>query len=144
MPRFFFDTIDTGRAAEDDDGTELASLEVAKREALATLGEIAHDELPNGDARGPAAPPPGAILPQASRRLPPCCAARLRTRHRPRPDAEHPAGRAQAQAPRDLARRAHRSISVNTGQNRRSITALLERCRQRITVERQWLISPKE
>ena len=40
MPRFFFDTIDTGRAAEDDDGTELASLEVAKREALATLGEI--------------------------------------------------------------------------------------------------------
>ena len=45
MPRFFFDTIDTGRAAEDDDGTELASLEVAKREALATLGEIAHDEL---------------------------------------------------------------------------------------------------
>jgi len=40
MPRFFFNTIDTGRAAEDDDGTELASLEVAKREALATLGEI--------------------------------------------------------------------------------------------------------
>jgi len=40
-----------GRAAEDDDGTELPSLEVAKREALATLGEIAHDELPNGDAR---------------------------------------------------------------------------------------------
>ena len=64
---------------------------------------------------------------QASRRLRPCCAARLRTRHRPRPDAEHPAGRAQAQAPRDLTRRAHRSISVNTGQNRRSITALLER-----------------
>jgi hypothetical protein len=51
MPRFFFNTIDTGRAAEDDDGTELPSLEVAKREALATLGEIAHDELPNGDAR---------------------------------------------------------------------------------------------
>jgi hypothetical protein len=37
MTRFFFDTIDTGRAAQDDDGTELPSLEVAKREASPPL-----------------------------------------------------------------------------------------------------------
>jgi len=35
----------------DDEGTELANIEDARREALETLGGIARDELPDGDHR---------------------------------------------------------------------------------------------
>jgi hypothetical protein len=51
VPVYFFDTTDTGRFVEDTDGTPLGSLEEARREALAMLGGIARDELPDGDAR---------------------------------------------------------------------------------------------
>jgi hypothetical protein len=51
MPRYFFDVTDAGEASIDDIGVELPSLEAARREALQTLGEIAKDELPNGDHR---------------------------------------------------------------------------------------------
>jgi hypothetical protein len=49
MPRYFFDTTDTGLSQTDDEGTELADLEAARGEALAMLGGIARDELPDGD-----------------------------------------------------------------------------------------------
>ena len=51
MLRYFFDVTDTGIVSADDEGTELASIEEARREALQTLGEIARDELPDGDCR---------------------------------------------------------------------------------------------
>ena len=51
MPRFFFDVTDSGNVSIDDLGIELPSLEAARREALQTLGEIAKDELPDGDHR---------------------------------------------------------------------------------------------
>jgi hypothetical protein len=51
MPRYFFDTTDTGMSHTDDEGTELANLDAARSEALAMLGGIARDELPDGDAR---------------------------------------------------------------------------------------------
>jgi hypothetical protein len=51
MPLYFFDVIDTGKTFSDTEGTELASLEDARREALQTLGEIARDKLPDGDYR---------------------------------------------------------------------------------------------
>jgi hypothetical protein len=51
MPRFYFDVTDTGRTFRDPEGTELRSIEDARAEALATLGGIARDELPDGDVR---------------------------------------------------------------------------------------------
>jgi hypothetical protein len=51
MPRYFFDTTDTGLSQTDDVGTELVDLEAARGEALAMLAGIARDELPDGDAR---------------------------------------------------------------------------------------------
>jgi hypothetical protein len=51
MPRFFFDVSDSGRGFPDTEGTVLADLEHAREEALETLGQIAKDELPDGDRR---------------------------------------------------------------------------------------------
>jgi citrate lyase beta subunit len=51
MPLYFFDVTDNGRGLPDTEGTELADLEAARQEALATLGEIARDKLPDGDRR---------------------------------------------------------------------------------------------
>lgn len=51
MPRFRFDVSDNGQLMPDAEGLELPSLEAARREALATLGSIAKDALPDGDAR---------------------------------------------------------------------------------------------
>ncbi len=51
MPLFHFDTIDTGTVMEDHEGVELPDVEAARKEALATLGAIAKDELPDGDYR---------------------------------------------------------------------------------------------
>jgi hypothetical protein len=51
MPRFYFDVTDTGRTFTDPEGTELQGIKEARKEALATLGGIARDELPDGDVR---------------------------------------------------------------------------------------------
>src|SRR5687768_6794991 len=51
MPRYFFDVSDTGRRFSDTEGTELDDIEAARKEALAALGGIAKDELPDGDFR---------------------------------------------------------------------------------------------
>jgi len=51
MARFFFDLVDGGDRYPDVDGTVLADLEHAREEALQTLGQIAKDELPDGDQR---------------------------------------------------------------------------------------------
>jgi hypothetical protein len=51
MPLYFFDVTDNGRGFPDTEGTDLADLEKAREEALATLGEIARDKLPDGDRR---------------------------------------------------------------------------------------------
>lgn len=51
MPLYFFDVTDTGKTWPDDQGTELASLEEARHEALRTLTELAKDKLPDGDSR---------------------------------------------------------------------------------------------
>lgn len=51
MPRYFFDVTDTGAASQDEEGLELASLEEARKEALGALGDMAKDELPDGDSR---------------------------------------------------------------------------------------------
>ena len=51
MPVYFFDTIDTGETLRDGEGMELPSFAAARKEALTTLGEIAKDELPDGDCR---------------------------------------------------------------------------------------------
>ena len=49
--RYFFDVRDGGVVQVDSDGTVLADLQEARHEALATLGGIAKDELPDGDMR---------------------------------------------------------------------------------------------
>jgi hypothetical protein len=51
MPRYFFDVTDSGETSRDSEGVEFPSLEAARQEALKTLGEIAKDELPDGDRR---------------------------------------------------------------------------------------------
>ena len=51
MPRYFFDSVDTGRSFADTEGTSLQNLEEARQEALHMLGNIARDELPDGDVR---------------------------------------------------------------------------------------------
>jgi hypothetical protein len=42
---------DTGDSSRDSEGVEFPSLKEARAEALRTLGEIARDELPDGDRR---------------------------------------------------------------------------------------------
>jgi hypothetical protein len=51
VPRYFFDVTDSGKVSVDMEGVEFDSLEDARGEALRTLGEIAKDELPDGDHR---------------------------------------------------------------------------------------------
>lgn len=51
MPRYFFDTDDGDRRAEDRDGVELPDHEAARRLAQAALPDMAHDKLPDGDHR---------------------------------------------------------------------------------------------
>ena len=46
MQRFYFDLTDRGDVFGDPDGTELASLDDARREALRTLAGIIRDEFP--------------------------------------------------------------------------------------------------
>ena len=46
MPRFYFDVRDGDGVTHDDEGVELAGIEVARDEATRTLGEIARDALP--------------------------------------------------------------------------------------------------
>jgi hypothetical protein len=48
MPRYFLDFTDTGELLRDDEGMELVDLEAARMEALASLGEIAKDQLRDG------------------------------------------------------------------------------------------------
>ena len=51
MPRYFLDFTDTGELFRDNEGMELVDLEAARMEALAALGEIAKDQLRDGDHR---------------------------------------------------------------------------------------------
>jgi hypothetical protein len=51
MPRYFFDVHNGPDSSLDEIGTVLRDLEAAREEALATLGGIARDELPDGDRR---------------------------------------------------------------------------------------------
>ena len=51
MPRYFFDTNDGDMVDEDDVGLEFADHEAARREAIATLPDMARDRLPDGDRR---------------------------------------------------------------------------------------------
>ena len=51
MPRFYFDIADGPETGIDDVGLEFPNLEAARANALAALGEIARDELPDGDRR---------------------------------------------------------------------------------------------
>src|SRR3954465_15913481 len=47
MPLYFFDRIENGEVFRGEHGTEFASLQDARREALLALTEIARDELPD-------------------------------------------------------------------------------------------------
>ena len=51
MPRYFIDTSDQNIFCRDNDGGEYDSLDAAKAMAIRTLPDMAHDELPDGDAR---------------------------------------------------------------------------------------------
>jgi hypothetical protein len=52
MPRYFFDVQDGPKTTIDSDGTELENVRNARREAIETLAQIAHEELPaDGDHR---------------------------------------------------------------------------------------------
>jgi hypothetical protein len=51
MPRYFFDVTDTGDSSRDSEGVEYLSRKEARQGALQTLGQIAKDELPDGDRR---------------------------------------------------------------------------------------------
>jgi hypothetical protein len=51
MPRFYFDVADGSESDRDDDGLEFPTLDAARKAALETLGDIARDELPDGDRR---------------------------------------------------------------------------------------------
>ena len=50
MPRFFFDLYDGDELARDTEGFELQP-EEARKQAIASLAEIAQDEMPDGDER---------------------------------------------------------------------------------------------
>ena len=49
MPRFYFDIDDGVRDLRDDDGVPLDDRECARRDAIATLTQLAQDMLPNGN-----------------------------------------------------------------------------------------------
>jgi hypothetical protein len=51
MPRFYFDVTDTGDSLRDEEGLDLASVELARRQALAALGDMAKEQLPDRDHR---------------------------------------------------------------------------------------------
>jgi hypothetical protein len=51
MPLYFFDRIENGDVSRGEHGTEFATLEDARRDALRALTEIARDELPE-DSEG--------------------------------------------------------------------------------------------
>ncbi len=46
MPRFYFDVKEDSHFSVDDEGVEFPTLEHARSEALATLGAMAKDALP--------------------------------------------------------------------------------------------------
>jgi hypothetical protein len=49
MPRFFFNIRDGYEVDEDDEGVELADIEAARAEALATVEELRHELRDAGD-----------------------------------------------------------------------------------------------
>ena len=49
MPRYFFDIDDGMRDVHDDEGVDLADSASARKEAIGTLAELAHDMLPDGN-----------------------------------------------------------------------------------------------
>lgn len=51
VTRYFFDTFDDDAFVEDDIGLECQDLETVKREASASLAELARDVLPGSDRR---------------------------------------------------------------------------------------------
>lgn len=51
MPHYFIDTYDTGRELADKEGYDVADAEAARRLALASLPDLARDEIPDGDRR---------------------------------------------------------------------------------------------
>jgi hypothetical protein len=51
VPRFFFDTYDGDFFAPDNEGQDLADIEVAKLIAQEALPDMASDKLPDGDQR---------------------------------------------------------------------------------------------
>ena len=51
MPHYYFDIADGDKSRHDDEGFEFRDLKAARTDALRTLGEIARDELPDGDER---------------------------------------------------------------------------------------------
>jgi hypothetical protein len=51
MPRYFFDTADSGDVSRDDVGLELANLEEVRRAATEALPQMAMDALPDGATR---------------------------------------------------------------------------------------------
>lgn len=51
MPRFYFDTTDTGLTLVDDEGLDCRDREAARREAVSALPYMALDALPDGDRR---------------------------------------------------------------------------------------------
>ena len=46
MSRFYFDIFDGDRLWTDDEGTEHATLEAARREAVETITSMAHESFP--------------------------------------------------------------------------------------------------
>lgn len=51
MPKYFVDLQDGDVVHEDDEGSDLSSVEDARKEAINTLSLIAKDELPDGEHR---------------------------------------------------------------------------------------------
>ncbi len=51
MPRYYFDVDDGERLSHDQEGTDLASREEARREAIGILPDIAREVLPDGNDR---------------------------------------------------------------------------------------------
>jgi hypothetical protein len=47
MPRYFFDTMDSGRLICDESGVELPSIQAARAEAARSLADIARDMSPD-------------------------------------------------------------------------------------------------
>jgi hypothetical protein len=47
MPRYFFDTMDSGRFISDESGIELPSIQAARAEAARSLTDIARDMSPD-------------------------------------------------------------------------------------------------